>query len=357
MRLPRLLFLSVSACSYGAATSSGDPYLEQALSLMAETPLIDTHIDLPQIMRSLTRKPLEAIPKLTSPFPGHVDIPRLRQGHLGGAFWTVWTPCDDPIAGDHAAQDFTAPNNHLRNALESLDLIKAMIEQQPEHFKEAYTSGDIRRAHAEGKIASLIGMEGTHFLGSSLGALRSFARLGVRYVTLTHMCHSAFASSAGFGPKIADVHPGNGLTDLGRELIKELNRLGILVDLSHVSDRTARQVIGLSRAPVVWTHSGARSMWTHPRNVPDDILDLIGDGKRDAVVQSVFFPPFIGPEGGANLSRVADHIEHIAGRIGRHRVGIASDFDGMFSSVEGLEDASKYPYLVRSHFVARALAH
>ena len=229
-----------------------------------------------------------------------------------------------------------------------LDLIQNMISQHSDHLQYAHSSKDIMRAFEAGKVASLIGMEGTHFLGNSLSTLRIFAQLGVRYLTLTHICHSAFASSAGAGTPLDIIHDGNGLSPLGRELVQELNRVGIIVDLSHTSDATARQAIELSKAPVVWTHSGSRTMMEHPRNVPDALLDLIGDGpgKKDALVQSVFYPPFIGPVNGANLSRVADHVEYIAGRIGRHRVGIASDFDGMYSSVEGLEDASKYPYLV-----------
>jgi membrane dipeptidase len=199
-----------------------------------------------------------------------------------------------------------------------------------------------------GKIVSLIGMEGTHFLGNSLGVLRVFAQLGVRYVTLTHICHSAFASSNGAGAPMTAVHEGDGLTSLGEELIREINRVGIMVDLSHTSDSTMKQVLNVSKTPVLWTHAGARAVWDHPRNVPDDILRLIGDGpgKKPGVVQSVFYPPFIGPVDSANISRVADRIEHIADIVGRKHVGISSDFDGMRSSVKSLEDASKYPNLV-----------
>jgi membrane dipeptidase len=230
-----------------------------------------------------------------------------------------------------------------------LDLIQNMIKQHPDHLQYAHSADEVRQAFGSGKIASLIGMEGTHLLGNSLGALRIFAQMGVRYLTLTHTCHSAFASSNGAGGPMDPVHEGNGLTDLGKALVGELNRLGIMIDLSHTSDNTAKQAISLSKAPVVWTHSGSRTMWDHPRNVPDDILELIGEGagKNKGVVQSVFYPPFIGPPDAANVSRVADHIEYIAGRVGKKHVGIASDFDGMYSSVEGLEDASKYPNLVR----------
>ncbi|KAJ4342203.1 hypothetical protein N0V87_001187 [Didymella glomerata] len=227
------------------------------------------------------------------------------------------------------------------------DLIHRMIEQLPD-LEYARSSADIMESFKAGKIASLIGMEGTHFLGNSLGVLRVFAQLGVRYVTLTHTCHSAFASSNGAGAPMTAVHEGNGLTSLGEELIRELNRVGIMVDLSHTSDATMKQALNISKAPVVWTHTGARALWDHPRNVPDDILRLIGDGpgKNPGVVQSVFYPPFIGPVDSANVSRVADHIEHIADIVGRKHVGISSDFDGMYSSVEGLEDASKYPNLI-----------
>lgn len=272
----------------------------------------------------------------------------MREGRLGCAFWTVWAPCYDVVDEDPGA-DFNTPTNHLRDAMEMLDIVQNMIARHPADLHYARSSADVRDAFNAGKIASLIGMEGTHVLGNSLGALRLFAQLGVRYLTLTHTCHSAFASSAGFGTPIPDAHEGNGLTELGRELIKELNRVGIMVDLSHTSDTTMRQAIALSEAPLVWTHAGARALWDHPRNVPDDILRLIGDGpgQKDGVIQSIFFPPFIGPWPGApNVTRVADHIEHIAGIVGRERVGIASDFDGMYISVKGLEDASKYPNLV-----------
>ncbi len=213
----------------------------------------------------------------------------------------------------------------------------------------AHSSADIEGAFSAGKIASLLGMEGTHLLGNSLGVLRMFAQLGVRYLTLTHSCHSSFASSAGYGhPGLVPVHADNGLTDLGRELIKELNRLGIMVDLSHTTAETMKQVLAITKAPVVWTHAGARELCDHPRNVPDEVLRMIGDGpeKNHGVIQSVFYPHFISTGPSANMSGVADHIEYIASIGGKKHVGIASDFDGMYTSVEGLEDASKYAHLV-----------
>ncbi|CAM1507788.1 Fc.00g046360.m01.CDS01 [Cosmosporella sp. VM-42] len=322
-------------------------FYDQAVELMEEFPLLDTHIDLPQIIRSLNRKPLDVVAQLNGSFPGHVDIPRMRQGRLGGAFWTVWAPCYD-VVGEDPGPDFNTPTNHLRDSLEMLDLIQNMVAQNSADLQYARSSADIWEAFHTGKIASLIGMEGTHLLGNSLSTVRIFAQLGVRYLTLTHTCHSAFASSVGSGTPLGDVHEGNGLSELGKELVGELNRVGIMVDLSHTTDATMKQAIALSEAPVVWTHAGARALWDHPRNVPDDVLNLIGDGpgKKDGVIQSVFFPHFIGPYPGANVSHVADHIEHIAGIVGRNRVGIASDFDGMYLTVSGLEDATKYPNLV-----------
>lgn len=244
-----------------------------------------------------------------------------------------------------------------------------MIDAHPTHLRRATTSAEILAAHRAGRVASVLGVEGTHFLGNSLSTVRVLARLGARYVSLTHMCHSAFATSAGFGrPMPPSGHEGGGLSALGRELVAELNRLGVLVDLSHASDETARQAVTLSRAPVVWTHSVARALHDHPRNVPDDILRLIGDDedgdgaeedgkgggernkktkKNGGVVQCVMFPAFVGPTPeAADVARLADHIEHVAGIVGRRHVGIGSDFDGMYASVRGLEDASKYPNLV-----------
>lgn len=189
--------------------------------------------------------------------------------------------------------------------------------------------------------------------------MRLYAQLGVRYITLTHTCHNGktpvvdtltcpvFASSAGSGTPLKGVYPGDGLTDLGYALVEEMNRLGILVDLSHTSAQTMRDTIRATRAPVMFSHSGARAVLDHPRNVPDDVLAMIGDGadQVDGIVMAVFYPKFVDPNN-PTIQRVADHIEHIAKISGKKHVGIGSDFDGMDSAVVGLEDASKYPNLV-----------
>lgn len=311
------------------------------------------------------RHPLSILPDLATHVPGHIDIPRLRAGHLGAAFWTVWAPCPSFLGTDQGP-DYLNPDDGLRDALEVLDLIQHMIAAHPAHLEFARSAADIADIFARGKVASLLGVEGTHFLGASLAPVRLLAQLGVRYVTLTHMCHSAFASSAGFpspgtGTGVGSDTPalapsghgpsGNGLSpSLGRPLVQELNRLGVLIDLSHASDETAREALALSRAPVVWTHSVSRALHAHPRNVPDELLARIGpatEGKNPGVVQCVFFPAFVGPSvEAANVSRLADHIEHVAGIVGKKHVGIGSDFDGMYVSVKGLEDASKYPNLI-----------
>ncbi|KAE8445984.1 hypothetical protein EG329_012623 [Mollisiaceae sp. DMI_Dod_QoI] len=330
------------------ADTDTDELYTRAIKLMSESPLIDTHVDLPQIIRGLDRNPLSVIPNLATSLPGHVDIPKMREGHLGGAFFTVWAPCADFVGEDYGP-NFLGMTEGLRDSLEVLDIIKRMIEQHPEHMQYAHSSADIKSAFHAGKIASLIGMEGTHFLGNSLSTVRLFAEMGVRYLTLTHTCHSSFAASNGGGGYMEPSNHGPGLTDFGKELVGELNRLGVMVDLSHTSDQTMKDAIALSKAPVVWTHAGARAVQDHPRNVPDEVLSLIGDGegKNPGIILSVFYPVFIGPTPEtANVSRVADHIEHIASIVGKSHVGIASDFDGMYAGVHGLEDASKYPNLI-----------
>lgn len=186
-----------------------------------------------------------------------------------------------------------------------------------------------------------------HQAGNSLSVVRLYAQLGVRYVTLSHTCHNVFASSAGSGTPLHPVHPGNGLTPFGVSLVSELNRLGVLADLSHTSPETMRDVIAVTRAPVIFSHSGARGVHDHPRNVPDDVLALLGteEGKVDGLVMAVFYSKFVDPAR-PTVERVADHIEHIATVAGKKHVGLGSDFDGMATAVEGLEDASTYPNLV-----------
>ncbi|GFZ44974.1 Putative dipeptidase [Saitozyma sp. JCM 24511] len=313
------------------ATSRTPQHRQRALALMTDHPLIDSHVDLPYVMRALTKKPVETVKQIAGTFPGDVDVPRMRAGKVGGLFMSVWIPCGP-------GTDFLAPSHDVRDALEEIDMIQLLMKESD--FQAARSAADVRAAFKAGKFATLIGVEGAermnsgHMLGNSLSVLRIWAQL-------------AFASSAGSGGPMTPVHPGNGLSKLGEALIGEMNRLGIMVDISHVSDETMRQAIKLSKAPVIFSHSNARAECDHPRNVPDDVLEMIGggEGKNRGVVQCVFYPAFTDPVK-PTLERVADHLEYMASKCGKAHVGIASDFDGMEHGVEGLEDASKYPDLI-----------
>ncbi|KIK68933.1 hypothetical protein GYMLUDRAFT_34948 [Collybiopsis luxurians FD-317 M1] len=322
----------------------GDPKnpMVAALSILDKSPIIDGHIDLPELTRRRYANNVSAI-DLNSEMPAHVDIPRLRKGKVGGFFWSTYVSCPDPQTED---KDFLKATWQVRDTLEQIDVAKLLIEKYPDTFQFALGSADIESAVLNGKIASLLGVEGAHQLGNSIAVVRQYYALGVRYITLTHTCHNAFADSCGLAPGKKPLH--HGLSSFGLSLIDEMNRLGILVDLSHTSDATAIQALEHSKAPVIWSHSSARAIHNVPRNVPDEILKLIGtgSGQKDAVVMVNFAPYFVAPEGQANVSAVANHIEHIAHIAGKKHVGIGSDFDGIGETPVGLEDVSKYPALV-----------
>lgn len=321
----------------------GDPH-SAAKRILSRWPVIDGHIDLPVVYRYNVANNISAI-NLREPTLGHVDIPRLREGRVGAFWWSTWVACPEEGHGNGTFDDFTKPNWRVRDTLEQIDVAKLAIEQYPDTFQLALTANDAREAMRDGKVASFIGIEGAHQIGNSLGVLRRMHDLGVRYMTLTHTCHNAFADSAGFLIPLPPLHFG--LSELGKELILEMNRLGIIVDLSHTSDRTALQALSTSRAPVIWSHSSAREVWDVPRNVPNDILSRIGttEDKRDAVVMVNFAPYFVAADGEATVEKVADHVEMIARVAGKKHVGIGSDFDGIESTPVGLEDVSKYPNL------------
>ncbi|KAH0589185.1 Dipeptidase 1 [Termitomyces sp. J132] len=280
---------------------------------------------------------------LTSRMPGHVDIPRLRKGKVGGFFWSVYMGCPRP---EEASEDFLTATWIVRDTLEQIDIARSLIDKYPGTFQFGTSSTDIKTAIKNGKIASLLGVEGAHQIGNSLAVLRQYYNLGIRYMTLTHTCHNAFADSCGYLPGIIPLH--NGLSNFGRTLIREMNRLGILIDLSHTSDATAIEALRISKAPVIWSHSSARGVHDVPRNVPDEVLRLVGagEGQRDAVVMVNFAPFFVANPGQANVHTVADHVEHIAKVAGKKYVGLGSDYDGISDVPDGLEDASKYPVLV-----------
>ncbi|WP_336642901.1 dipeptidase [Microbacterium sp. MMO-113] len=266
------------------------------------------------------------------------DLPRLTAGGVAGQFWSVWV---DPVL--EGAEQVVA-------TLEQIDFVHRLVDAHPQRFAIARTAADARAAMAEGRIASLIGIEGGDQLGGSLAVLRQFARLGARYLTLTWSRTIAWADSA------TDEARHGGLTDFGREVVREMNRIGVLVDLSHVAPTTMRQALEVTTRPVMVSHSGAFALCDHPRNVPDDVLAAIG--AQGGVVMVPFVPTFVsqarrdwweaGGEGEAprvGVADVADHLDHVRRVAGAQAVGIGADYDGSDAMPDGLGDVSGYPTL------------
>lgn len=360
--LASLAWLALS-CSTAARPSSQDP-LEHARRLHRLVPLIDGHNDLVWRLTERAGGNLSRI-DIARPQPELMtDIPRLRRGGVGGQFWSVYVPAT--MTGLAA----------VRAVMEAIDTVHRMARRYPDDFQTALTAGDVELSFAHGRIACLIGMEGGHSIDNSLAVLRMFYRLGARYMTLTHSLNTAWADSATDQPK------SRGLTAFGREVVREMNRLGMLVDLSHVSPEVMAQALEESRAPVIFSHSAARALCDHPRNVPDDILRRLP--ANGGMVMVCFVPDFISPDVRAHsarreqeaarlrelyakdeaaargaleawdranpaprarLAQVADHIDHIRRLAGIDHIGLGSDFDGISSVIEGLEDVSKYPEL------------
>jgi membrane dipeptidase len=319
-----------------AAAEAQDPHLERAKRVLAETPLVDGHNDLPWAIRNYERAPRDvAAYDLRRRTPGHTDIARLREGMVGAQYWSVYVPCD------------AIPEGAARVQLEQIDIARQVIERYPDHFEMAPTASDVERVFGAGRIASMLGMEGGHAIENSLGALRAFYDLGVRYMTLTHGCTIDWADSA------TDTPRHGGLSPFGREVVREMNRLGMLVDLSHVSDAVMSQALDVSEAPVIFSHSSARALTNHVRNVPDSILARLP--RNGGVVMVTFVPAFVseavrrhegpGPAPRATLADVADHIEHVRRLAGIDHVGIGADYDGITTVPRGLEDVSTYPAL------------
>jgi membrane dipeptidase len=347
--------------------------------VLARTPLIDGHNDLPWEIRERFKSKLMAfdlradtskIPPPADAPPLMTDIPRLRAGHVGAQFWSVWVPLE--MKGCEAVQA----------TLEQIDLVKDMTRRYPADLEMAYTAADIRRIHKTGRIASLIGIEGGHQINNSLAVLRQMYDLGARYMTLTHSSNTDWADSATGAP----VH--HGLTPFGQEIVKEMNRIGMLVDLSHVSSETMKVALSITAAPVIFSHSSARALVDHPRDVPDDVLRTVA--KNGGIVMVNFFPGYVSaarnvwlaeraaeqarlsspPFGGlyigqpdraaaalavwdkehpkptVTLAAVADHIDHIREVAGVDHVGLGSDFDGIPDTPNGLEGVDRYPALL-----------
>ena len=341
--------------------------------MLARFPLIDGHNDLPWALRERARQSGGDLSQvafdLDTPAAGlHTDLPRLAAGGVGAQFWSVYVPVS--LAGA-SASGYGA----VAAVLEQIDLARRMIARYPESLGLALTADDVEQVFASGRVASLLGAEGGHAIAGSLGVLRMLYALGVRYLTLTHNANTGWADSA------TDEPQAGGLTGFGRDVVGEMQRIGMLVDLSHVSPDTMRDALDVAGAPVIFSHSSARALCDSPRNVPDDVLGRLADNGGVAMV--TFVPGFVAqecadwvaglkaeaarrgldprnldqldriktewkqahPRPGSTLAQVADHIEHVRDVAGVEHVGLGGDFDGTAEVTAGLEDVSTYPAL------------
>ncbi len=338
--------------------------LDRVVDLLSRHPLVDGHNDLPWRARALAAYDWDRL-DISATTPTHTDLPRLRAGCVGGQFWSVFVPST------------LAPEVAVVQTLEQVDAVHAMVARYPDDLALARTADEVEAAFASGRVASLMGAEGGHSIAGSLGVLRTLARLGVRYMTLTHNDNTPWADSA------TDQPEHGGLTDFGREVVREMNRLGMLVDLSHVSADTMADALDTTTAPVIFSHSGARAVCSSPRNVPDDVLARLA--ANGGVCMAVFAPQFVSqevwdwkvaaaevaaaegvastdleafepwaaayerqhPRPLATLEQVVVHLEHLREVAGVEHIGIGGDYDGVSSLPVGLEDVSCYPRAVR----------
>jgi len=351
------LLASLALALASPAPAQEDAALKRAREILKRAPLVDTHNDLPWLIRENAGGDLAKY-DLRRTAPHETDLARLRAGQVSAQFWSVWVPSVD--------------SGSARLQLEQIDLTRRMIAAYPEALVFATKSSDIEAAHRAGKIASFLGGENGRAFENSLGAVRAYYDLGMRYMTLTHGRRTDWADSA------TDEAKSGGLSAFGKEVVREMNRVGMLVDISHVSPAVMHQVLDVSEAPVIFSHSSARAVTDHPRNVPDDVLRRLG--QNGGVVMITFIPGFVsskvmkweeplmlkmqglaniadfarvekeqeavaGPKPKATLADVADHIEHAAKVAGVDHVGLGCDFAGL-TMPEGLEDVSRYPYLI-----------
>ncbi|XP_033897709.3 dipeptidase 1 [Acipenser ruthenus] len=323
----RLILLNVLS---GFINCSADINREKAERLMAETPLIDGHNDLPWQMRQLFNNELEKM-DLNTLEKTHTNIPKIKAGHLSAQFWAAYVPCESQY------------KDAVRQTVEQIDVVHRLCRLYPNDLMFARSTDDILSAFQQNKTASLIGVEGGHSIDSSLGTLRMFYNLGVRYLTLTHSCNTPWADNW-LVDTGKDTAINNGLSDFGKELIKEMNRIGMLIDLAHVSEKVMNLVLELSNAPVIFSHSSAYEVCNSKRNVPDDVLLKVAQKK--GIVMVNFYNDYVTCQKTANLSNVADHFDHIKKVAGHEIIGFGGDYDGVTRVPEGLEDVSKYPDLV-----------
>jgi membrane dipeptidase len=339
---------------------------EAAKKLHASCLVFDGHNDLPWQYRARDMPSFDLL-DITKPQPElHTDIPRIRTGGLGAQFWSVFVPFSTSQEG-----------KSLLMTLEQIDLVHRMIDRYPDTFELALTADDVERIHRAGKVASLIGMEGGHSIENSINALRQLYQRGARYMTLTHSSNLDWADSATDGKNVG------GLTAFGEEVVHEMNRLGMLVDISHVSPDTMKHALRITKAPVIFSHSSARAIADHPRNVPDDVLRLTAE--NGGVVMVNFYPSFVVPSSArrsvermvlqkrleaettdeharkkqltdwenshprdrGSIHDVIDHIDHIVKIAGVDHVGLGSDYDGIDAVPRQLEDVGTYPLITQ----------
>ena len=321
----RLFAVVLLAAASNLAAQEPD-FLARARALHRATPVIDGHNDFPMALQEHNAQRSLDVLDIRQPQPNiHTDIPRLRQGGLGGQFWSVYVP-----ATLKGAEAVTA-------TLQQVDIVYRMVRRYPDTFELATTAADVERIFKAGRIASMIGMEGGHSIDNSLATLRMFHALGARYMTLTHSANIAWADSGTDKPALG------GLSAFGEEVVREMNRLGMLVDLSHTSPGAMEDAIRVSEAPVIFSHSNARALNDHGRNVPDTVLRALPT--NGGIVMITFVPGFLRADGKGTLSDAADHLDHVRKTAGADHVGIGGDFDGITTVPGGLEDVSKYPAL------------
>jgi membrane dipeptidase len=365
-RWNQALVLAVIVTSCAAVGCAGDAMptdaRARALRLLSEVPLIDGHNDLPWELRTNFHSSFDSLDIATAQPGVMTDIPRLRTGRVGAQFWSTYTP-----------SDIEQP---ARAGMEQVDIVHRMVERYPDAFELASTADDIVRIHRAGKIASMAGLEGGHMIENSLALLRAFYREGVRYMTLTHSRNTDWADAA------TDTLAHGGLTPFGEEVVREMNRVGMLVDLSHASDSTMWDVLRVTEAPVVFSHTSSRRFTPHPRNIPDDLAQAVA--QNDGVIMVNFVLPFISqpayeyyerrdsvaerlrrtglpsdalrdslrswreanPMPVPDVGVVADHMDHLRAVAGADHIGIGSDFDGISVPPNGLEDVEQFPNLI-----------
>ena len=272
------LLTNVNVSLYSLFSTENDPY-KVALKVLKKAPVLDTHLDLPIFLREefgLDFDSFNLSKPIPSPFPLHIDFERTRIGRLGGGSFSSFVECPSNSSTDTS----------VRDTIEQLDTVH-LIEEYYDYVKIIKSSKDLEKL-PKNKLGIFLSLEGAHQLGNSLGTLRMYARMGVKYITLAHNCDNIFADSS-----VGSQNTNNGLSNIGKSLVKEMNRVGILVDLSHTSDSTAHQAIDISDGPLFWSHSGSREIFDHPRNVPDDLLIRLRDSPNDGIIQIVFAPDFI----------------------------------------------------------------